>query len=75
MDNLKLQVERAAAFSLTATLDEERALAARLRCEAREEIEATLFNLGGLIAILSQFDAQDGRVLLFKETQKLKKLA
>lgn len=75
MDNLKMKVNAAAALSLTANSDGERELAARLRREAREEIDITLYNLGGLIAILEQFSASDSRVLRFKEYKNLKKLA
>lgn len=40
-----------------------------------EEIDATLCNLGGLIAILEQFPARDARVVRFREREKHKRLA
>lgn len=75
MSELELLVQRAASFSLTAKTEQEQKLAERLRDEAREEIDVALFNLGGLISILSQFGPQDSRTVRFKEREKHKRLA
>lgn len=75
MTELKLLVDQAMSFSLTAKTKEEQELAERLRAEAREEIDVTLFGIGRLVAILEQFGDQDSRVVRFKAHQKLKNLA
>lgn len=75
MTELELLVQKAASFSLTAKTAQERELAERLRDEAREEIDCTIYGLGRLIAILDQFGPQDARVVRFKEREKHKRLA